>query len=192
MKRRHFLKTTVAGSAFLATSGLWNLNKAFAAHPENISYCFQSEREIPIAYEVDVVVIGGSVAGVAAAVAAAQQGAKVFLVAQETYLGEDICGNFRYWNGDQSTELGRKLFANGQATPMYVKRTLDQELISQKIGFMFSTFVTDLVIDSSHQPSGVVIVNRSGRQAIVGKTIVDATPRAMVARMSAAHFTEYP
>ena len=192
MKRRHFLKTTVAGSAFLATSGLWNLNKTLAANPENITYCFQSEREIPIAYEVDVVVIGGCSAGVAAAVAAAQQGAKVFLVAQETYLGEDICGNFRYWNGDQSTELGRKLFGNGQPTPMYVKRTLDQELINNKIGFLFSTFVTDLVIDSSQQPSGVVIANRSGRQAIVAKTIIDATPRAMAARMSAAHFTHYP
>jgi thioredoxin reductase len=175
MKRRHFLKTTIAGSAFLATSGLWNLNKSLAANPENITYCFQSERDIPIAYEVDVVVIGGSSAGVAAAVTASKQGAKVFLVAQETYLGEDICGNFRYWNGDQSTELGSKLFGNGQPTPMYVKRTLDQELISNKIGFLFSTFVTDLVIDSSQQPSGVVIANRSGRQAIVAKTIIDAT-----------------
>ncbi|HEY3370770.1 MAG TPA: FAD-dependent oxidoreductase [Prolixibacteraceae bacterium] len=192
MKRRHFLKTTAVGSAFLVTSGLWNLNKALAANPENISYCFQSERDIPIVYDVDVVVIGGSAAAVAAAVAASKQGAKVFLVAQETYLGEDICANFRYWNGDQSSELGRKLFSNGQPSPMHVKRTLDQELISHQIGFMFSTFVTDLVIDSSKHPSGVVIANRSGRQAIVAKTIIDATPRAMVARMSPARFTEYP
>lgn len=192
MKRRHFLKTTVAGSALLATSGLWNLNKAFAAKPENISYCFQSERDIPIAYEVDVVVVGGSTAAVGAAVAASKQGVKVFLVTQETYLGEDICANFRYWNGDQSTELGRKLFSMGQPTPMYVKRTLDEELINNKIGFLFSTFVTDLVVDSAQNPSGVVIANRSGRQAIVAKTIIDSTPRAMVARMTAAHFTDYP
>ena len=192
MKRRHFLKTAAAGSAFLATSGLWNLNKSMAANPENISWCFQSAREIPIVYEVDVVVIGGSTAAVAAAVAASKQGARVFLVAQETYLGEDLCAHFRYWNGDQSTELGRKLFGNGQPTPMHVKRTLDQELMDQKIGFIFSTYVTELVIDSSGQPSGVVIANRSGRQALVAKTIVDATPRAMVTRMSAANFTPYP
>lgn len=192
MERRHFLKATAAGSAFLATSGLWNLNKAFAANPENIVYCYQSARDIPIAYEVDVLVVGGSVAGVASAVAASKQGAKVFLIAQETYLGEDICANFRYWNGDQSTELGKKLFGNGQPTPMHVKRTLDQELISHQIGFLFSTFVTDLIIDSSEQPSGVVIANRSGRQAIAAKTIIDTTPRATIARMSKAKFKDYP
>ena len=192
MQRRHFLKTTAAGSAFLATSGLWNLNKTLAANAQNISWCFQSERQIPIAYEVDVAVIGGSTAAVAAAVAASMQGAKVFLVAQQTYLGEDICGHFRYWNADQSTELGGKLFSTGQPTPMHVKRTLDQDLIDHKIGFLFSSYVTELVIDSSGQPSGVVIANRSGRQAIVAKTIIDATPRAMVARMSKAQFTKYP
>jgi hypothetical protein len=192
MQRRHFLKTTAAGSAFLATSGLWNLNKAFAANPHNVTYCHQSARDIPIAYEVDVLVVGGSTAGVAAAVAASQKGAKVFLTAQETYLGEDICANFRYWNGDQGTELGKKLFGAGQPTPMQVKRTLDQELISNNIGFIFSSFVTELVINPEGQPSGVVIANRSGRQAIIAKTIIDATPRASVTRMSKAHFTDYP
>lgn len=192
MQRRRFLKTTAAGSAFLATSGLWNLNKAFAANPHNITWCFQSKRDIPIAYEVDVLVVGGSTAGVAAAVAASKQGVKVFLTAQETYLGEDICANFRYWNGDRNTELGKKLFGAGQPTPMHVKRTLDQELISNNIGFIFSTYVTELVINSEGQPSGVVIANRSGRQAIIAKTIIDATPRAMVTRMSKAHFTDYP
>lgn len=192
MERRHFLKTSAAGSAFLATSGLWNLNKAFAANPHNVTYCFQSKRDIPVAYEVDVLIVGGSTAGVAAAVAASKQGARVFVAAQETYLGEDICANFRYWNGDQNTELGKKLFGDGQPTPMHVKRTLDHELISSNIKFMFSTYVTELVIDFAGQPSGVVIANRSGRQVILAKTIIDATPRAMVARMSKAHFTDYP
>jgi len=192
MERRHFLRTTITGTAFLATSGLWNINKAFAANTKNVSYCFQSERDIPIAYEVDVLVVGGTTAGVAAAVAASRQGVKVFVVAQETYLGEDICGHFRFWNGDQHTALGKKLFGNGQTTPMHVKRTLEQELISNNIGFIFSTYVTELVIDSTGQPSGVVIANRSGRQAILAKTIIDTTPRAMVTRMSKAHFTDYP
>ena len=38
----------------------------------------ESARSIPVAYEVDVVVVGGSSAGVAAAVEAAKSGAKVF------------------------------------------------------------------------------------------------------------------
>lgn len=57
----------------------------------------QSARNIPVAYDVDVVVIGGSSAGVAAAVAAAKQGAKVFVAAPRPYLGEDLCATYRLW-----------------------------------------------------------------------------------------------
>ncbi len=57
----------------------------------------QSPRDIPIAYDVDVVVVGGSSGAVAAAVAAAEQGAKVFLAARRPYLGEDLCATYRLW-----------------------------------------------------------------------------------------------
>jgi len=192
MKRRDFLRTTAAGTAFVATSGLWGIQQAKAANLQNIKYCFQSEREIPIAYKVDVVVIGGSTSGVAAAVAASKKGASVFLAAQEPYLGEDLCGTYRFFEGATNTELGKKLFGDGQPTPMLIKRTLDQELISNKIGFLYSTYVTDLVFDENGKIAGVVISNRSGRQVVVAKTLIDATPGATIARMSSAKFTEYP
>ncbi len=41
----------------------------------------ESAREIPVAYQVDVVVVGGSTHAVAAATSAAGQGASVFLAA---------------------------------------------------------------------------------------------------------------
>ena len=47
----------------------------------------ESGRDIPVVYEVDVVVIGGSTGAVAAAVQAAQSGATVFLAAPRPYLG---------------------------------------------------------------------------------------------------------
>lgn len=46
----------------------------------------ESEREIPVAYDVDVLVVGGSSGAVAAAAAAAKTGASVFLAAPRTYL----------------------------------------------------------------------------------------------------------
>ncbi len=192
MKRRDFLRTTAAGTAFVATSGLWGIQQVKASNLQNIKYCFQSEREIPIAYKVDVVVIGGSTSGVAAAVGASKKGASVFLAAQEPYLGEDLCGTYRFFEGATNTELGKKLFGGGQPTPMLIKRTLDQELISNKIGFLYSTYVTDLVCDENGKIAGVVISNRSGRQVVVAKTVIDATPRATIVRMSSAKFTEYP
>ena len=57
----------------------------------------ESARDIPVAYDVDVVVVGGSVGGVAAAIAAAESGAEVFLAAPRPYLGEDMCGTYRMW-----------------------------------------------------------------------------------------------
>ena len=192
MKRRDFLRTTAAGTAFVATSGLWGIRQAQAINLQNLKYCFQSERTIPVAYKVDVIVVGGSTAGVAAAVAASQKGASVFLAAQEPYLGEDICGTFRFANGAVNSTLGKKLFGAGRPTPMTVKRMLDEELITNKVNFLYSTYVTDLVYDENQKIAGVVIANRSGRQVVLGKTVIDATPRAMVTRMSSARFTANP
>lgn len=51
---------------------------------------------VPILHQVDVCIVGGSAGAVAAAVAAAAQGASVFLAAPRTYLGDDICATYRY------------------------------------------------------------------------------------------------
>ncbi len=57
----------------------------------------ESARELPLAYDVDVVVAGGSLAGVEAACAAADQGATVLLVESRPYLGYDLCAYQRLW-----------------------------------------------------------------------------------------------
>lgn len=194
MKRREFIKSTATGSAFLLTSG----SPPFQWLPEiyNLSnYCRQSERKIPVAYRVDVVVAGGSTAAVAAAISAAKAGASVFLVAMEPYLGEDVCGTYRYWAEKSEvtrTELGNKLFGQGLPTPLHVKKTLDNELINLDIPFLYSSYVTDILHDSDGLLAGIVIANRSGRQAVIAKTVVDATPRALVARLAGAYFSSFP
>jgi len=45
------------------------------------------EKEVPVVKETDVIVIGGGVAGIAAAVAAARQGVKVTLIEKSIVLG---------------------------------------------------------------------------------------------------------
>ena len=192
MKRRNFVKTTAAGSAFLLTSGAYAFN---STQSDKKKFAHQSERSIPIAYDVDVVVVGGSTAGVAAAVEASRAGAKVFLVAQEPYLGDDVCGTFRLWTKDESilnTELGAAIWGEGLPSQLKVKKILDDALINNNISFLYSCFVTDILTDNTGTPAGVVMANRSGRQAIVAKTIIDATPRGLVARMAGAEFGTYP
>ncbi|MDR1962318.1 MAG: FAD-dependent oxidoreductase [Planctomycetaceae bacterium] len=56
-----------------------------------------SERQIPIAYEVDVLVVGGSTGDVAAAIEAQKAGAKTMLITDRPYLGEDMTATLRLW-----------------------------------------------------------------------------------------------
>ena len=175
----------------------------------------ESAREIPIAYRVDVVVVGGSSAGVAAAVEAARYGADVFLAAPRPYLGEDLCGTARLWlEEDQvpTTPLAKKLFpekwllparkdptSTGPshvpvyfAKPLHVKRTLDEALLSAGVKFLFGCYATDVLRDEEGSLSGIVMANRAGRQAVVAKLVIDATDRAWVARMAGARFRPFP
>ena len=55
----------------------------------------ESAREIPVAFKADVAIVGGSTWAVSAAVAAAEEGARVFLAAPRPYLGEDLCATLR-------------------------------------------------------------------------------------------------
>jgi len=325
----------------------------------------ESARDIPVAYDVDVAVVGGTSGGVAAAVEAAQKGAKVFLAAQRPYLGADLCGTYRLWlepdempaeplakkmfaeppvaslgrnkinftyeadrtsaaihkdtptpslltdgkwhnasnqsvqyNGDvtiianlgaeyqldkihimayqrynnkpdddfqvenvtvsisndkqqwkqlaviknqglgealpqpwgpirlsasisgnaryvkflvkKSPDVNRVLLGEiiieeknsfAQAgevtarippTPMQVKRTLDEALLESKVQFLYGCYATDVLIDDDGNVAGIVMANRSGRQAVKAKIVIDATPRANVARMAGATFKPYP
>jgi flavin-dependent dehydrogenase len=175
-----------------------------------VAWVKESARNIPVAYDVDVMVVGGTSGGVAAAVAAAQQGAKVFLAAERPYLGEDLCGTYRLWlepGEEPDSPLSEKLFGEPVAgkrlkspsetyhfppTPMQVKRTLDEALLQAGVEFLFGCYATDVLYDGEGKPAGIVMANRSGRQAVKAKVIIDATPRASVARMAGAAFCPYP
>jgi len=322
----------------------------------------ESAREIPVAYNVDVVVVGGSTGAVAAATAAAKGGAKVFLAAPHPYLGDDMTATLRLWleEGETPTsELARKLFtdvrtpppipdaantlrltyqadrpsagrhrdtrkpslltdgkwgtaagesveypgdptvtadlgkvqdvanaylllyhhkdykvasvaveasADGKqwrqvatiankhpglgddnapalllstpvegkarfvrfsvkraegatrillaeiivtgtgpakpkpapmnslppARPLHIKRVLDDELLAAGVQFLYSCPVTDVLRDGDGKPAGIVMANRAGRQAVIAKVIIDATPRAIVARMAGAKARPFP
>ena len=316
----------------------------------------ESARQIPVAYEVDVVIVGGSTGAVSAAVAAAQGGAKVFLAAPRPYLGEDMTATMRLWleEGESPlTDLAKRIYTDKAETadhsivnalpikytaslpsspkhkdknppsiladgvigradnhsvqydgdvtittelasaqivkeariaffhrsggdfnprsvavetsvdgktwtreadldctaprddlilvsapigksirharfivkkaddatrvllgeislisdapapkptemavkpirPMHVKKTLDEALLAAKVPYLFGCYATDVLKDVDGRPCGIVMVNRAGRQAVLAKTIIDATDRAAVARMAGAQFSAYP
>jgi len=164
----------------------------FAASPTFVN---ESAREIPIVHDVDIVIVGGSSGGVAAAVEAASAGAKVFVAAPRPYLGEDICGTMRFWlePGEHPVhELASKIFGTGSYRPMHVKRVLDAALLDVGVEFLFGCLVTDVLADANGAPAGIVMANRAGRQAVLAKVVIDATDRAWVARMAGVEFRPYP
>lgn len=318
----------------------------------------ESARDLPVAYNVDVVVVGGSTGAVAAAVAAAEAGAKVFLAAPRPYLGDDMTATLRLWleNGEELTSpLAQKVFTDtvrpnvfpapnrlpflyeadrpcaaahkdttpprlltdgqwinpathsvqydgdvtitadlGRSTeidgvrvgayfreasppsgfkiesiavstsadkqswqeagtfkntsteelvllslpvkakaryvrlavkksadvsrlllgeieilkpmsavavdpqarpmprPMHVKKTLDEALLAAGVQYLYSCYATDVLRDAQGRPCGIVMANRAGRQAVIARTIIDATDRATVARLAEARFRPYP
>ena len=87
----------------------------------------------------------------------------------------------------KSDEVRRRI-----PTPLMVKQTFDRALLTNGVGFITGSYVTDVLRDKSGAVAGVVIANRSGRQAIKAKTVVDATERATVARRAGVPFTPYP
>jgi flavin-dependent dehydrogenase len=77
-------------------------------------------------------------------------------------------------------------------TPLQVKRALDDALLAAGVQFLYGCHPTDVLRDGAGRPCGIVMANRVGRQAVVARTIIDATNRATVARLAGAQFRSYP
>ncbi|MDB4582973.1 FAD-dependent oxidoreductase [Draconibacterium sp.] len=153
-------------------------------------YGYQSAREIPIIKKVDVVIIGGTAPAVSAAISASEKGASVFLIAPRPYLGEDMCATLRLEidkNRILKTNLEKQIFGREhQTTPLKVKATLNKALLEANVEFVYGSFVTDVLWNDGDVPAGIIIANRAGRQAIIAKTIIDATHQGWVCRMAGA------
>ena len=78
-----------------------------------------------------------------------------------------------------------------RATPMSIKRALDDALLEAKVSFLYGCLVSDVLRDADGKVCGIVMANRAGRQAIVAKTVIDATERSTVARLAGAQFRPF-
>ncbi len=152
-----------------------------------------STAQLPVIADVDVLVIGATTGGIAAATAAADQGASVFVISTLPYMGEDICGTYQSLfeppdlSDPQAVSLSdpllQSLFPPEQPpTPLRVKTVLENVLIDQDIPFLHCTYAVDVL----QEPQGVVVANRTGLQAIRARTIIDCSPTAAIARRAGA------
>lgn len=145
--------------------------------------------KIPVIADVDVAVIGGSFAGLAAALRLAQRGKNVMVVEPRTYLGSELTANIRLWlQGDVgfSSELmeqviedcGKKITHAGKEyivfPPDRLKIFLEDLLLSSGIKILYSSLPVGItpLEDGIY---GLVIGNKSGRQVVKCKLIVDSS-----------------
>jgi len=144
-------------------------------------------RSIPVIDRVDVVVVGSSEGGMAAAWKAAKLGAKVILLNEETFLGSEVMakGRFRLDDGPApSKEFSRTLFA--EMTPSRYRVTSDALLQKAGVVFLNNTRPGGVLVDEAGKLCGVVTANKAGLQAVIAKVVVDATYAGAVADAAGA------
>ena len=195
LTRRDFLKVTAIGGAFASIGSMNEAKAAVKPVLPDEAFAYESGRKIPLIAETDLVVVGGSARAVAAAVAAAKSGCRVFLVCDLPYLGEEICASHLYERekGEElRTALSRRIFQSASIpTPMTVKKVLEDALIDNGVKFLYSSYATNVLVDQAGEAAGVVIANRSGREAIRCRAIIDATHEATVAGFLDAERTPF-
>jgi hypothetical protein len=146
---------------------------ASAATPER--FVESPARDIPLMDKVDVVVVGGSEGGMAAAWKAAKLGAKVLLLNEETFLGSEVTAKGRFLlTGPAPAKLfSRALFAD--MTPARYRAVSDALLQNAGVAFVNCTRPGGVLVDGNGQLCGVVTANKAGLQAVIAKVVIDAT-----------------
>lgn len=158
--------------------------------------------EYKVLGDVDVVVAGGTSAGVEAAIHAAKAGAKVFIVAPRPYFGEDIAGTYKFnysYKWKKGYSLIKSLFlAKGNTaalvspiTPLRIKQIFDEFILANNIGFHTWTQPVSIARDKNGNVAGVWTMNRSGLGLVRAKVVIDATERATIARSAGAEFMPF-
>jgi len=152
----------------------------------------EATKRLQIAYDVDVVIAGGSVPAVAAAVAVARKGHSVFLLTDRPYLGEDVCMHLAYLMPEKTEDPLLKALWGGETktTPMQVKRGLDQALLDSDVKFLTGCYPAEVLLGKNGRVSGITIVNRSGRQVIkVPLQIIDGQYKSEALRLDPGKVT---
>ena len=168
---------------------------------ETITY----SREVAVAYEADVAVIGGGIAGVCAAAAAARSGVRVVLVERFAGIGglltsggvSHFCDEkaFRDPLGEVFTEILRELEAwnaiGHEKPPMFHYEALAvilQELLLRRgVKLLLNTRLTDACVREDGQITEVIVCGVSGPQALRARQFIDCSGESALAR--AAGFT---
>ncbi len=139
--------------------------------------------EIPVYGEYDVVVVGGGMAGTGAAIAAAKNGARVMLVENTSALGGIATMGLVNIPLDFVSGVGAEFFDELDKINGLRARNSDPEkhkLIFDRLVHKYGCdvlLVTPLIdtVTEGNEVKGIIVHTKMGKQAILGKTFVDAS-----------------
>jgi hypothetical protein len=169
----------------------------------------EAAREVKVAGQYDVIVVGGGGAGIAAAIAASRTGAKTLLVEQLGYLGGELTAGFQF-------KFGQPSFYSGKDQ---VIRGITGELVSQLVkigGFLrtdgsspfnhelfkyvalkmvreagvkvrFYTYFSEPIMNGQ-SIEGIITESKNGREAFLAKRVIDCSGDADVAARAGVPF----
>lgn len=155
-------------------------------------------KELEVRYDVDVCVAGGGPAGVAAAVMAARQGAKVLLLESQGFFGGAgtaglVPAFMPFENGKEflAEGIGREIYEKSRVDPAVImdrtvgiqverlKKIYDDMVQQAGVSFLFFASVID-VICKDGKIENLIVSTKSGLFAVKAKIFVDATGDADV------------
>jgi hypothetical protein len=180
---------------------------------ETVSTVTIPAQSLKISYTPDVVVIGGGATGIAAAIAAARNGASTLLIEQRGYLGGmgtaalvpafcpytdgekpvirgiglDLLEKMKHAAGDSFLNRYRKQLDWVPIDVETLKRVYDEEVLASGAQVLFHT-IADQVLLSGDRISGLVISNKSGRSVVQAKLYIDASGDADLAALASVPF----
>ena len=153
-------------------------------------------RRIPVVRDVDVLVVGGGAAGIGAAVGASRAGARTLLVERNGFLGGVATAvMMTTWNVPSrclagiSRELFEGLLKRGGAIdggptipydPETFKEVAEGACLEAGVELLYYTWMAAPLRDGDTL-HGVVVENKSGRQALAARVTVDCSGDADVA-----------
>lgn len=168
-------------------------------------YITEPPRQVPVREEVDVLVVGGGPAGIIAATAAAEDGLRVMLIENRSFVGGNMTIGLPVLGflsqkgvpiiaGLPQTFIDRLRAVKGASEhrpcplhmgitlvePEAVKNVALEMLLDAGVDLLLHTACAAVVMDGD-RIKGVITENKAGREAILAKLVIDCSGDADVA-----------
>jgi hypothetical protein len=163
---------------------------------KNAGLILEPEKALKIVGEYDVLVVGGGMAGIGAAIASAKAGCKTILLERETALGGLATIGLVNIPLDAPSGVAKQMMNrlkninaewHRNTDPEKHKLILDRMVVESGCDLLLHSYVVETIV-SGDEVKGVVVEGKSGRQVILAKRIVDCSGDADAAYFSGCEY----